>query len=100
MLFKTRSASVLSGTAFLRIQRSDLDRVFSIQHERVVDQDNTVRWANTVLQIQPQRWRSTLAGCRVLVYEHLDGTLTLGYGPHVVGRFNSQGQPTSGKEKK
>lgn len=93
-------APTQSGTAFLRSQRSDLDRVFSIQHERVVDQDNTVRWANTVLQIQPQRWRSTLAGCRVVVYEHLDGTLTLGYGPHVVGRFNSQGQPRTDPESK
>lgn len=44
-------------------------------------------------------WRSTLAGCRVLVYEHLDGTLTLGYGPWV-GRFNSQGQPITDPEVK
>jgi len=58
-----------------------------------VDQDNTVRWANTLLQIQPQHWRSTLAGCRVLVYEHLDGTLTLGFGPHMIGRFTAQGLP-------
>jgi hypothetical protein len=38
--------------------------VFSIHHDRAVNQDNTVRWANTFLQIQPQHWRSTLAGCR------------------------------------
>lgn len=81
------------GTAFVSTSRTDLDRVFSIQHERTVDQDNTVRWANIPLQIQPQRWRSTLAGCRVVIYEHLDGTLTLGYGPHVVGRFTPRGEP-------
>lgn len=81
------------GTAFQRCHRTDLDRVFSLQHERTVDQDNTVRWANVPLQIQPQRWRSTLAGCRILIYEHLDGTLTLGYGPHVVGRFSALGEP-------
>lgn len=80
-------------TAFVPTSRTDLDRVFSIQHERTVDQDNTVRWANISLQIQPQRWRSTLAGCRVVIYEHLDGTLTLGYGPHVVGRFTPRGEP-------
>lgn len=80
-------------TAFVPTSRTDLDRVFSIQHERTVDQDNTVRWANIPLQIQPQRWRSTLAGCRVVIYEHLDGTLTLGYGPHVVGRFTPRGEP-------
>ena len=33
------------------------------------------------------------AGCRVLVHEHLDGTQTIRYGPHVVGRYNAQGWP-------
>ena len=80
------------GTAFVPTQRQDLDRVFALQHERIVDKDNTVRWANTHLQIEPQQWRSTLAGCRVLVYEHLDDTLTLGYGPHAIGRFNREGE--------
>ena len=82
-----------SGTAFVASTRKDLDCVFSIQHERMVSQDNTVRWATTVLQIEPLRWRSTLAGCRVLIYEHLDGSLTMGYGPHTVGRFTATGQP-------
>jgi transposase len=81
------------GTAFVPSQRTDLDRVFSIHHERSVNQDNTVRWANTFLQIQPQHWRSTLAGCRVLVYEHLNATLSIGYGPHELGRFTPNGQP-------
>ena len=86
-------APAQAGTAFLPTQRTDLDRVFSLQHERSVGQDNTLRWGNIALQIQPQQWRSTLAGCRVLVYEHLDGTLTVGYGPHTVGRFSAQGEP-------
>ena len=25
------------------------------------------------------------------VYEHLDGTLSIGYGPHTVGRYSSEG---------
>ena len=86
-------APLQSGTAFVPIKRTDLDRVFSIQHERSVDQDNTIRWATIPLQIQPQRWRSTLAGCRVMIYEHLEGTLTVGYGPHTVGRFSPSGEP-------
>jgi len=81
------------GTAFVPVQHTNLDRVFCLQHERVVDQDNTVRWANSYLQIQAQHWRSTLAGCRVVVYEHLDGTLTLGFGPHMIGPFTAQGLP-------
>ena len=31
------------GTAFVPVQHTNLDRVFCLQHERVVDQDNTVR---------------------------------------------------------
>ena len=81
------------GTAFVACTRSDLDRVFCLQHERVVARDNTVSFARLILQIERQRWRSTLAGCRVTVYEHLDGTLSVGYGAHEVGRYYSDGTP-------
>lgn len=81
------------GTAFVACTRSDLDRVFCLQHERVVARDNTVSFARLILQIERQRWRSTLACCRVTVYEHLDGTLSLGYGTHEVGRYSSDGTP-------
>jgi transposase len=97
---KFKVAASQRGTAFVPVQRLDLDRVFATQHERMVDKDNTVRWANMHLQIEPQQWRSTLAGCRVMIYEHLDDTLTLGYGPHVVGRFNSAGVPLQIQEAK
>ena len=82
-----------TGTAFVPLRCHDLDRVFSIQHERVVNKDNTVRWANLFLQIQPTRIRSTMADLNVIVYEHLDGTVTIGYGPHTVGRYTASGQP-------
>ena len=55
--------------------------------------DDTVSFARLTLQIERQQWRGTLAGCRVAVYEHLDGTLSLGYGVHEVGRYNSEGLP-------
>jgi hypothetical protein len=79
------------GTAFVPCRRADLDRIFCLQHERVVARDNTVSFARLTLQIERQRWRSTLAGCRVTVYEHLDGALSLGYGAHEVGRYSSDG---------
>ena len=81
------------GTAFVPCTRTDLDRVFSLQHERVVARDNTVSFARLSLQIERQRWRATLAGCRVTVYEHLDATLSLGYGAHEVGRYSPDGMP-------
>lgn len=75
------------GTAFVRTRRKDLDWVFSIQHERSVNQDNTVALDNRILQIEKSRWRNTLAGCTVTLYEFLNGTLVVGYGPHEVARF-------------
>jgi transposase len=86
-------AAAEEGTAFVPCTRTDLDRVFCLQHERAVARDNTVSFARLSLQIERQRWRSTLSGCRVTVYEHLDGTLSLGYGVDEVGRYSSEGTP-------
>ena len=80
------------GTAFVPCKRPDLDMVFSIQHERVVGNDNTVSYGNRSLQIEPTKWRRTLAGCRVIVHEHLDGRMSLTYGPHSVGCYTAAGK--------
>jgi transposase len=81
------------GSAFAVAPRRNLDRIFAIQQERVVNRDNTVQIDNQVLQIAQTRLRATLAGCRVMVYEHLDGTTSIGYGPHVVARFAADSLP-------
>jgi len=88
---KFKVAPAQTGTAFVPLQRQDLNRVFSVHHDRVVNQDNTVQIAHKVLQIEPTSVRTTLAGCRVTVYEHLDDTLSIGYGPHTVGRYTLDG---------
>ena len=77
----------------------NLDRVFSIQHERVVAKDNTIQFGNRVLQVPAPRFRATLAGCRVIVYEHLNNTLSIGFGPHTVALFDAQGKPIGGLNK-
>ena len=79
-----------AGSAFVSARGRPLEEIFSLHHERVVAQDNTVRWGNRCLQIEKTRWRATLAGCRVTVFEHLDGTLTLGYGPHRLGPYDPE----------
>jgi len=81
------------GSAFLPCRRKDLNFVFSLQQMRTVAQDNTIQIGQDWLQIEPIGWRGSLAGCRVVVHEHLDGTQTICYGPHVVGRYNRQGWP-------
>jgi transposase len=81
------------GSAFVRTRRKDLDWVFSIQHERTVNGDNTIALDNRVLQIEKTRWRNTLAGCTVTVHEFLNGTLVIRYGPHEVARFAPHALP-------
>jgi transposase len=84
-------AAAQPGHAFLPVRGKNLDLTFSVQHERTVNQDNTVHIGPCVLQIEKSRWRATLAGCRVTIYQHLDGTWSIGYGPHLVGHYNRQG---------
>ena len=88
-----RVPSTQPGHAFLPCRRRDLELVFSLQQTRTVARDNTIPLGERWLQIEPTGWRGSLAGCRVTVHEHLDGTLTVGYGPHIVGRYNAQGWP-------
>lgn len=81
------------GSAFSPAQRKDLEWVFSLQHERTVNQDNTIALDNRILQIEKTPWRNTLAGCRVTVYEHLAGAVVVRYGPHEVARFEPGALP-------
>jgi transposase len=81
------------GSAFVKTRRKDLDLIFSIQHQRTVNPDNTVLLDNRVFQIEKTRWRNTLAGCSVVVHEHLDGRITIQFGPHEVARFEPAALP-------
>jgi len=81
-----------TGTAFLPYTGSDLDKIFSQQHERVIDNDNTVRFDGRCLQIPKQTFRFSMARCRVLVCQHLDQTMSVHYGPHLLGLYDAAGQ--------
>ena len=79
------------GTAFRRTGRSDLNWIFSVQTERVVAKDNTVAIRDRMWQIDKTRFRHSLAGITVTIHEHLDETVSIRYGPHVVGHFDRDG---------
>src|SRR6267154_4966836 len=86
------------GSAFVPRRRRDLDLIFALQFERTVNRDNTVSFQNLSLQIEPVRWRASLAGCTVMVHQHLDGTHSLTHGPHRLGHYSAQGVAlTAGK---
>jgi transposase len=84
-------AAAEKGTAFRRTGRTDLNWIFTVQTERVVGKDNTVAIGSRLWQIDKTRFRSTLAGSTVTIHEHLDGNVSIRFGPHVVGRYDSQG---------
>jgi hypothetical protein len=80
-------AAAEKGNAFVRIRRKDLDWIFSVQQERTVSNDNTVPVANRSFQLDQTRWRKTLAGQTVTVHQHLDGRMSIRYGPHLVSEY-------------
>ncbi len=79
------------GTAFVPYFGSELDKIWSHQQERIVDNDNTVSYDKLTLQVAPQKFRFSLARCRVLVCRHLDESISLHYGPHLLGRYHANG---------
>ena len=80
------------GTAFRRCSRADLNWIFTVQTERVVAKDNTVAIAGRSWQLDKSRFRHSLAGCTVTIHEHLDATISIRYGPHVIGSFEANGE--------
>jgi transposase len=77
-----------TGSAFMPVPKTvDLDKMFCFKHERTVNNDNTISFNNRILQIGPSELRISFAKCRVMVYEHLDGSITIGYGPHTIGYY-------------
>src|SRR5260370_7018516 len=90
---KFKGSAAEKGTAFRRTARADLDWVFTVQTERVVNKDNTVAIAERMWQLEKNRFRSAVARCTVTIHEHLNGTISIRYGPHVVGRYQAYGDP-------
>jgi len=84
-------APTQKGSAFTPYHGKDLDLIFSIKEQRTVAPDNTIRWNNLILQIEPSKFRCSFAKSKVTVHEHLDQMITVVYGPHIIGKFNSNG---------
>jgi transposase len=80
------------GTAFVPYIGGQLNRICAVQHDRVVGNDNCVQFGRRWFQIPQTSWRYSFAKCRVTVYEHLDGTLRIGHGPHTLGHYDAEGR--------
>lgn len=81
-----------SASAFIPVaDHLPLDLIFSIKEQRTVNPDHTVQFQRLTLQIPPSQLRASFARCRVMVHQHIDHTLTITFGPHVIGRYDSTG---------
>jgi hypothetical protein len=58
----------------------DLQRICAFRHERIVSNDNVVRWDGRRFQIPPQNRRFSFAGAKIQLYQALDGRVSLYYG--------------------
>lgn len=81
-----------SGTAFVPWIGTNLAEILCVQEERVVANDNTVRYQGRSLQIPPDRHRFHYVKVTVRVHEYPDGTLAVFHGPRCLTRYQSDGR--------
>jgi len=92
-------AAAEPGSTFVPCRSTDLDEILCIQHERVVQPDNTVVLDHVWFQITPQPSRPSFARCTVRICQHLDQTISIRCGPHLLGRYRADGSKW-GKQQK
>ena len=78
------------GSAFVPFAGS-LKDTLCVQDERVVGNDNTVRYKNLVLQIPEDRHRHHYVKARVRVHHYPDGTLAVFHGPRRLATYDENG---------
>lgn len=90
-------AAAEEGTAFVPFI-GDLKEVLCIRQERVVTNDNCVRYDGRILQIPEQRHRRHFVKATVMVHHYPDGTLALFHGPRLLARYDGTGKLLSTAE--
>jgi hypothetical protein len=85
-----------AGSAFVAFAGKLAD-ILSVQEQRVVAGDNTVRYKNRTLQIPADRHRHHYVKARVRVHEYPDATLALFHGPRCLARYQPDGSPIETK---
>jgi len=81
-----------AGSAFVPYVGRDLRDILCVQEERVVGNDNCVRYQGRCLQIPPQRHRHHYVKATVRVHEYPDGRLAVLHGPSCLARYDAGGK--------
>jgi len=79
------------GSAFVPVARAQWRDVLCVQEERVVGNDNTVRFEGRVLQIPPSPLRPHFVRAKVRVHHYPDGTYAIFHGPRCLARYRPDG---------
>lgn len=85
-------AAAEPGSAFVPYA-GELAEVLCVQVERVVGNDNCVRYQGRCLQIPPHRHRHHFVKVKVRVHAYADGRLAVFHGPRCLARYHSDGRP-------
>jgi len=80
------------GTAFIPWVGQGLEDIISVQEERTVGNDNTVRYKGLCLQIPADRHRYHYVKVKVRVHEYPDTTLAIFHGPRKLAHYSPDGQ--------
>lgn len=78
-------------TAFVADQAGAHRDVLCVQEERMVGNDNCVRYRGLCLQIPPSPVRPHFVKAKVRVHDYPDGTLAVFHGPRRLARYRADG---------
>jgi transposase len=92
-------AAEQDGSAFLKDRSAAWAEILCVQDERVVGNDNTVKWNRLCLQLPPSRLRPHFVKATVSVHEYPDGTLAVFLGPHRLADYDAAGNIVTNLEK-
>jgi transposase len=79
------------GSAFVVDTTGAWQEILCIQEDRIVGQDNTVKWQGLSLQLPPNRLRPHFVKATVRVHAYPDGQLAVFWGPHRLGDYDAKG---------
>jgi hypothetical protein len=80
------------GSAFVDDGHGAFADILCIQEERVVGNDNTVRYRGLSLQLPESRLRPHFVKAKVRVHDYPDGTIAIFLGPRRLASYDAHGQ--------
>ncbi len=79
--------------AFVPASLAQVQDILCRQQDRVVDNDNTVRYRRLSLQLPASPLRPHFVKARVRVHDYPDSTLAVFHGPRRLARYHADGRP-------